>query len=482
MAKWITHSKTLDKKQHTIVVAQDAEEALAHIDQADEYSYAKNRLEQGATCVVVNQFSRLLVLVVFKELPTDPSNRLERFRRAGFDVWQVLNNERASQIQITTTAAQIADMLAVAEGLALSTYMFDKYKSTPTPRLEWQLTLVAEGLAKEAVKELNNVVEATFLARDLVNEPVVYLTAEQLAAEAEKVGKKAGFKVKVFDKAKITELNMQGLLTVNLGSIDPPAFIVLEHKPKEATNKHPIVLVGKGVVFDTGGLSLKSTANSMDKMKSDMAGAAAVIGAFQAIAQAELPVYVVGLIPATDNRPGERAITPGDVITMMNGKTVEILNTDAEGRLILADALCYAETEYKPLCVIDLATLTGAAAAAFGREACVMMGTANEALKTQIKQAGQAVFERIVEFPLWEEYNEHIRSDVADIKNIGNAGEAGAIAGGKFLEQFVQSPWVHLDIAGTTFLSSPNHYKGRGATGWGVRLLYHFLKMQISKD
>jgi leucyl aminopeptidase len=295
-----------------------------------------------------------------------------------------------------------------------------------------------------------------------VNEPVIYLTAEQLSREITEMGKRAGFKVEVFGKSKIRSLKMGGLLAVNAGAPNPPTFNILEYKPEGAVNDKPYVLVGKGVVYDTGGLSLKPTPNSMDEMKCDMAGAAAVAGAIYAVAQSKLPLYVVGLIPATENRPDGNAITPGDVITMYSGTTVEVLNTDAEGRLILADALCYA-SKYQPALVIDLATLTGSAARAIGKEGIVYMGTAPEEEKKALEKSGYAVHERLVEFPLWEEYDSHLESAIADLKNIGGA-EAGAITAGKFLERFVEFPWLHLDIAGGAFLTGNDSYRGKHGT------------------
>jgi leucyl aminopeptidase len=232
------------------------------------------------------------------------------------------------------------------------------------------------------------------------------------------------------------------------------------------------VLVGKGVVYDTGGLSLKPS-NSMDTMKCDMSGAAAVIGTLCAIAGQGLPIHVIGLIPATDNRPGGNAITPGDVITISDGTTVEVLNTDAEGRLILADALHYAK-KYKPQLVIDLATLTGAAARAIGPNATVAMGNAGREVWEQLQTSAANTHERLVEFPFWDEYNDLLKSEIADLKNIGGA-EAGAITAGKFLEHFTDYPYVHLDIAGPAFLDSPWGYYGKGGTGVGVRLLTDFL-------
>jgi leucyl aminopeptidase len=248
----------------------------------------------------------------------------------------------------------------------------------------------------------------------------------------------------------------------------------MEWKPKNAKNKQPIVLVGKGIVYDTGGLSLKPTANSMDLMKTDMGGAGTVIGAMNAIASNKLPVYVVALVPATDNRPSGNAYAPGDVITMHDGTSVEVLNTDAEGRLILADALSYAK-KYNPELVIDLATLTGAAAYSVGHYGIVSMHKNSEKDFNSLKKSGNKTHERLAEFPFWSDYDELIKSDIADIKNIGGPA-GGAITAGKFLAHFVDYNWIHLDIAGPTFTKTKYGYRGKGATGMGVRLLYHFVK------
>jgi leucyl aminopeptidase len=217
----------------------------------------------------------------------------------------------------------------------------------------------------------------------------------------------------------------------------------------------------------------------MDTMKCDMAGGAAVAATMYAIAKAELAYHVVALVPATDNRPGENAYTPGDVIHMYDGQTVEVLNTDAEGRMLLADALSYAK-KYKPELVLDFATLTGAAAAAIGPYGIVCMGTANEKQKHDLKHSGNQVYERLVEFPFWDEYEKLIKSDIADMKNIGGP-IAGAITAGKFLEKFIDYPWMHFDIAGPAFVSTSDSYRGKNATGVGVRLLFDYVKTLCSK-
>jgi len=368
--------------------------------------------------------------------------------------------------------------LAIAEGVALSSYQFNQHFSKPTFHKLNTIT-VSDEVNENKILELNNIVKAVFWARTSVNTPVSHLNAEQLAEQIVELGKEAGFQVQVLEKTQIESLKMGGLLAVNKGSIDPPTFTIAEYKPKKPVNKNPIVLVGKGVVYDTGGLSLKPTPGSMDTMKSDMAGAAAVVGALYLAALQKLNVHIIVLVPATDNRPGGNAYTPGDVITMFDGTTVEVLNTDAEGRMILADALAYSK-KYNPELVIDAATLTGSAVRAIGTEASIIMGNAKDKYFESLEEAGNEVHERVVRFPFWDDYGKHMKSKIADLKNIGSAN-AGMISAGKFLEHFVKSPYIHMDVAGPTWLDAKEDYKGQGGTGAGVRLLYQFLKTHYSK-
>ena len=402
------------------------------------------------------------------------SVQAESLRRSGHKLWNIINDQKLTSVTIVSEIDIENACIHLAEGLMLSSYAFDKYKSEKQKSYLKQITIRDKSTTRKTVKTLEKTVKANFTTRDLVNEPPVKLTATELSKRIKSLGKKHGFKTTVFNKAKIETLKMGGLLSVNLGSETPPTFNILEWKPKNAKNKKPVVLIGKGVVYDTGGLSLKPTPNSMDLMKSDMAGSAAVVGAFCAISSLELPVHVVGLIAATDNRPGKNAYAPGDVIHMFDGTSVEVMNTDAEGRLTLADALSYAK-KYKPELVIDIATLTGAAARAIGKEGIVCMGNARSKTLNNLKESGYRVHERLVEFPLWDDYGKQIKSDIADLKNIGGP-EAGAITAGKFLEHFTDYPWVHMDIAGSAFLTSEDSYRGKNATGVGVRLIFDFLK------
>jgi leucyl aminopeptidase len=272
---------------------------------------------------------------------------------------------------------------------------------------------------------------------------------------------------------------MGGLLAVNKGSVDPPTFTILEWKPKSPVNKKPIVLIGKGIVFDTGGLTLKPTKNSMDLMKCDMAGAAAVAATTLVLANLKIPLHLITLIPATDNRPGGNAYAPGDIIRMFDGTTVEVLNTDAEGRMALADALAYSN-KYKPELVIDAATLTGSAASAIGIWASCVMGTAPQAEFNKLISAGDKTADRVVQFPFWDEYEDEIKSPIADLKNVGGP-EAGMITAGKFLAHFTKHPYIHIDIAGPAFLIERKNYRGLGATGAGIRLLVEFLMTKAKK-
>ncbi len=461
-----------------IVYLLDKPENSAKTCTEKEQAYLSSTFDRGEDIAVINQYNRFLFFV---NNPKEEISykRQELYRKKGYEIAKHIQKENIAHVQIAAPALELADILSFTEGFLLSCYQFLKYKSTKKEYALKTLSLFHPLLTKALIQELENIVEGTFLARDLVNEPAIFLSAEQLSQAMVVAGKEAGFHVEVLNKLKIKSLKMGGLLAVNSGSIQPPTFSILEYRPENAVNSKPYMLVGKGVVYDTGGLSLKPTPNSMDMMKSDMAGAAAVTGAMYAIAKNKLPVNVIGLIPATDNRPGGNAITPGDVITIFGGKTVEILNTDAEGRLILADALVYAQ-KYEPEIVIDLATLTGAAAKAIGKEGMVMMGNAREHWKNALKKAGNSTYERLVEFPLWEEYEKQLESEIADINNLGGS-TAGAITAGLFLQHFTDYEWIHLDIAGPAFISSHDNYRGKHATGVGVRLLYNFVKSLSQK-
>ena len=437
--------------------------------------YVAEQLAADNKLIRVNHYSHHHYYVVAADKKT-PDLTAEALRKSGHQLHALLKADKVRELYVCDLTN--AGALPLAEGLALTAYQFEGYKtdekSKKAPELT-RLTLVSAEITAEQVRELEGVLQGVFLARDLVNAPLNKLNATQFAERMAVAGEEVGFHTEILDLVRIEALRMGGLLAVNQGSPEPPTFTIMEYKPEGARNTKPYVLVGKGVVFDTGGLSLKPTPSSMDMMKCDMAGGAAVVGTLYALAKNQVPLHVIGLVPATDNRPGGLAFAPGDVITMYNGLTVEVLNTDAEGRLLLGDALAFAK-KYSPELVLDFATLTGSAARAIGKEGIVCMGTAEEGVLSALKKAGNRTHERLVEFPLWDEYTDHIKSDIADINNLGKA-EAGAISAGKFLERFTEGyPWVHFDIAGPAFLTAPDSYRGKGGTGTAVRLIYEFLK------
>lgn len=473
----IYKNTTLNKNDNLILIGLKKSDFSSFLKSDEEKKYLKEKIKDDKKQITINQYNRLIFInIVDDKLINNKNKLLETLRRDASKYSSVLNNHNISEIKVLQLDGETNWLLAFSEGLALANYQFLKYlkeKEKKKNKLE-KIAIHSEEIEEQDINNLNSLVQAVYYSRTLVNEPLSYLTASKLSEEIEGMGKEAGFTVEVFNKKKIESLKMGGLLSVNLGSIDPPTFSILEYKPNNPVNKKPYVLVGKGIVFDTGGLSLKPTADSMDYMKSDMAGAAAVAGAFYAISKAKLSVHVIGLIPATDNRPDGNAYVPGDVISMYDETTVEVLNTDAEGRMILADALSWAK-QYDPELVIDLATLTGAAWLAIGTEGMVGMGNAKREVMDSLIESGYSSHERIAEFPFWDEYAEQMKSEIADLKNIGGK-LAGAITAGKFLEHFTDYPYVHLDIAGPSFLKTKDTYKTKGGSGVGVRLLFDFFQ------
>ncbi len=444
----------------------------------------EERFSQQKETAHLNLLDHHLFVRQLKKTDTPVHLRLEEARKAAHSLHAVLVDLGLEYLEVVNGGVTPEECVAFAEGLALTNYQFLKYKTGKSGRAEEnsgegetvyslkEIGLYDEGLSAGEIQNLKNLISAVYLTRDLINEPLSYLTALRLSSEIEKMGSDAGFEVEVFHKKKIEALKMGGLLAVNRGSVDPPTFTILTWKPENAVNKNPIVLVGKGVVYDTGGLSLKPTHDSMDYMKCDMGGAAAVAGTFYSVAKNKLPLWIIGLIPATDNRPDGNAYVPGDVVTMYDGTTVEVLNTDAEGRMILADALSYAR-QYDPEVVIELSTLTGSAHAAIDKYGIVGMGNASREIMDNLRESGDYTCERIAEFPFWDEYKEQLKSEIADLKNIGGR-YAGAITAGKFLEHFTDYPYIHLDIAGPSFNKAPFNYRGKGGSGVGVRILYHY--------
>ncbi len=441
----------------------------ALLDNNDNYGLVQSELKRKSTIFSLRSIDEVKIFVLI-EKKDDELIRLEFTRRKAAEAYALLKSNNFDEVALYCNNSELES--AFLEGLILSSYNFDKFK---TEKEKYKLKSV---YSSQSDAELQNLLSAVFWARDLVNEPPAHQTAMDLAKEFENMSSKIdGLDSEVFNKVQIESLRMGGLLSVNRGSVQGPTFTVLSWNPENAVNEKPIVLVGKGVVYDTGGINLKPT-GYLETMKSDMSGSAVVSALIRAVADNKLPINIVALIPATDNRPGKDAYVPSDVITMMGGKTVEVINTDAEGRMILADGLTYSE-KYDPELVISVATLTGAAARGFGTKVFVSMGNAKEELQN-LHQASLVSGERCWEVPFWEDFAEELKSNIADIKHLGGVN-AGAISAGKFLENFVSSPYIHLDIAGVSFLEKPEEYRPVGGTGTGVRALYVYIKNYINE-
>tara|TARA_Y100000590_G_scaffold456608_1_gene607519 strand:- start:2579 stop:4042 length:1464 start_codon:yes stop_codon:yes gene_type:complete len=365
---------------------------------------------------------------------------------------------------------------AMAEGLVLGSYQFLDYKTKKSENFELHSVNVA-GCDKSAVLKGSAIAQAVCFSRDLANHPGNVTTPSKLAEEAKQIAKEGSMDCTVFDREEFTSMGMGGLAGVSQGTDEPPKFILLEYFGSDKSKK-PIVLVGKGLTFDAGGISIKPSSR-MDEMKYDMCGSAVVLGVFKALAVLKPKLNIIGIIPSTENLVGAKAYKPGDILTAYNGKTIEVLNTDAEGRLILADGLSYACKHYKPEYILDFATLTGAVLVALGHIATGVLGT-NEQLMEHIKKSSKNTNEKVWELPLWPEFQKQVRSKIADVKNTGAPRQAGTIAGAAFLKEFVEEdiPWVHFDIAGTAWGGNSNSINPKGsATGWGVRLVIDLLNV-----
>ncbi len=374
---------------------------------------------------------------------------------------------------------------ALAEGSMLGLYRFLKYKTNDeNDRKKDIMSIMLLTETTASVKALQAgakagevIADSAIMVRDMVSSPPVDMTPTIVAAKARELARQFGLTVQVLERAQMQKLGMGALLGVASGSVQPPKFVIIEYR--KGGKKPVIALVGKTITFDSGGISIKPSEN-MDKMKDDMSGGAAVLGALRTAAALKLPLNIVGLLPATENMPSGSAYKPGDVLRTMSGKTIEIINTDAEGRLILSDALAYA-CRYKPAVIVDIATLTGACRVALGQEATGMVGT-DEKLKQKIREAGEKTGERVWEMPLWEGYYDQIKSDIADMKNAGGR-DGGVITAAALLSKFVQKyPWVHLDIAATAWTEKDRPYTPKGATGIGMRLLTQFLRDYDKKN
>jgi leucyl aminopeptidase len=367
------------------------------------------------------------------------------------------------------------------EGLVLGNYSFDLYKSDKKTVKDLAVFISGSNykFIQSAVKTSLNLMEGVLFTKDLQNEPGLNLTPDLLAKRISSKLKKQGIRVRIFDEKEIQKRKMGGLWAIGMGSDNPPRFIVIEYNGVAKSNKkqNKIALVGKGITFDSGGISIKP-ATDMGEMKADMSGAAVVAGSILAASLEKLPINLIGIIPSAENMPSGKSVRPGDIVKTASGKTIEVDNTDAEGRVVLADGLDFASKE-KPDVIIDLATLTGACVVALG-ELTAGLFTKNDKLSGELYNSGMKTSERVWAMPMWDDYNQLIKSDVADVKNIGGRW-GGAISAAKFLENFVDKniPWAHLDIAGPAMYNNFTNYSKKYMTGFGVRLLFEYLLSKI---
>ncbi len=388
-----------------------------------------------------------------------------RLKRAGYLY--------ANLLSIPGDTANILEE-AVLGGL-LGLYTYDQYRSKNPDAFDVAELLITGGghmpeTWRAAVRRAENTAAGISLTRDLANAPSNILTPKGMEAEARALAQRHGFTCSVLDEDALREKGMGAFVSVLQGSAEGGRLIILEHAPQGLENQTPLVFIGKGITFDTGGISLKPAAG-MHRMKSDMAGAAAVMGALEIIGREKTPRRIIGMLACAENMPGGKASRPGDVVTCLNGKTVEITNTDAEGRLVLCDSLVYAQKHFKPEIIVDIATLTGACVVALGENVAGLF-TEDEALEKIIRAGGERSGDKFWPLPLWDSYFEAMKSEVADMVNAG-AREGGAINAGLFLKQFIEPGlrWAHLDIAGPAFLSAGTPLRIPGATGFGVRAL-----------
>ncbi|MBI4810116.1 MAG: leucyl aminopeptidase [Ignavibacteriales bacterium] len=484
VAVFVYEDKKIFKEQITYL-----KKFLHNIEQIIELEHFKGKKDEVLSTITQKKINAPRLYIT--GLGERSSLTLEQYRRSAAAVAKEAQKAKvkhlAFDLQTTEGIINIDNDIrniaqAIVEGAVLSLYKFDKYitekKDNRSKISEVTLINADEKRVREiqkTLKETRVICEAVNFARDLANAPSNEIYPESLAERAKQSADRYGYRITIWDKRKIEREGFGGLLAVNAGSATEPRFIILEHNGREK-NLDTIVLIGKGITFDSGGISIKPS-TGMAEMKMDMSGAAAVIGTMEATTRLKLPIHLVGLIPATENLPSGSAMKPGDIIKHYGGTTSEVDNTDAEGRLILADVIAYASA-FRPKAVIDLATLTGACVVALGQHATGMFGN-DEELMTKLKAAGEKTFERVWQLPLYEEYEKQIKSDVADVKNVGGKW-AGAITAAWFLKKFIpkdqEYKWVHLDIAGTAILEEALPYAPKGGSGVGVRLLIEFLK------
>lgn len=471
----ITDIQTTNYEGNLIVLCGDELSRRALPLKKNEYDHFQARREaKPDTIAAYDRLPYRLYLVSCN--PDQPTEQLhEHLRRSAAKLRKTLVDDQVASIALTGQGLLTEDLLAFVEGLVIADYSYDRFK-TKTPQHIESLQIDSSLVTDADLQPLRNLWNRMFWCREWVNTPVANLNAAQFADELKLIARDLKVSCTVLDKKQIESLRMGGLIAVNQGSVDEPRFVALEYKPKKHINRKPLALVGKGIMYDTGGLNIKPD-DYMQEMKSDMAGAATMASVLFAAADNNLPIWAVALLPLTDNRPGFNAYAADDILTMYDGTTVEVVNTDAEGRLVLADAIAYAVDKYQPALLIDIATLTGAASRAIGPYGIAAMHQHADNAMNLLKIMGEQVYERIAELPFWEEYDELLKSEMADLKNCGT-NHSGAITAGKFLAHFAgDTPYIHLDIAGVAYFTKPQTYFATGASAYGMRLLYAFMQV-----
>ena len=397
----------------------------------------------------------------------------ETLRRAASELADLARRGAVHALCLDAQKLDAGCATAFIEGLYIADYTFDRYKSQRPSHLS-EVDIISSKLKQEDIERLARLYNRIWWCREWVNMPVADLNAPLWAEELQGIARELGIKCEIMDKKAIEQMGMGGLLAVNRGSVDEPRLVVMEYRGAPRSRKVPVALVGKGIMYDTGGLNIKPD-DYMQEMKSDMAGAATMASVLFAVAEQNLPLNIVAVLPLTDNRPGFNAYAADDILTMYDGTTVEVVNTDAEGRLILADAIAYAVEKYNPTLLVDAATLTGAAVRTLSTYGMAAVQQNAEKEMASLQTIGEECYERIAVLPFWKEYDEMLKSDMADMKNCGPA-QAGTITAGKFLAHFARkTPYIHLDIAGVAYFSKKQSPYGVGATGIGIRLLYKYL-------
>ncbi len=422
-------------------------------------------------------------LIILKKIDFSDNFNTDYFRNEIAGIIQDLEKESISDVHLVVPEYKLFKenfdnenyyLQTFAEGVYLGNYSFDKFKSEKKKKKNLNVHIKYDDKKEVLIveKKVEKILNSVFFARDLVNEPAIILTPDELAKRVKSELGKIGLKVTVFNKKELIKRKMGAILAVGSGSANEPKMIVMHYKPKGKVKKK-IALVGKGVTYDTGGLSIKPTSGMID-MKADMAGAAVVIGSIKTAAEMKLPIEIIGVVPAVENAVSGSSYKPGDVIRTASGKSIEVKNTDAEGRIVLADALEYA-CKQKPDEIIDFATLTGACVVALGEIAAGIF-TKNERMARELLDSGKKTYELTWRLPFWDDYNKLLESDIADVSNLGSKW-GGAITAGKFLEHFVDEKiaWTHVDIAGPAIKHEQNNYTKKWNTGFGVRLVIDYL-------